>query len=172
MSRAQRVLLFACLFPSFAFSAPTAERAELMAVYRQAVSHNSDLAAARADYAAQQELVPQARANLLPMISTGATFEATRLSRDEPGLERVRSGNTIQANLKQPLVNAAFWYEFKAAKASIVQAALELSAKEQALILQTAQAYFETLRATDELAVSEAEETALVYWASCCSRQS
>ncbi len=71
MSRAQRVLLFACLFPSFVFSAPTAERAELMAVYRQAVSHNSDLAAARADYAAQQELVPQARANLLPVISTG-----------------------------------------------------------------------------------------------------
>ncbi|RMO55990.1 hypothetical protein ALQ29_02713 [Pseudomonas marginalis pv. marginalis] len=161
MSRAQHILLFACLFPSFVFSAPTAERAELMAVYRQAVSHNSDLAAARADYAAQLELVPQARANLLPMISTGATFEATRLSRDEPGLERVRSGNTIQANLKQPLVNAAFWYEFKAAKASIVQAALELSAKEQALILQTAEAYFETLRATDELAASEAEETAL-----------
>ncbi len=161
MSRAQRVLLFACLFPSFVFSAPTAERAELMAVYRQAVSHNSDLAAARADYAAQQELVPQARANLLPVISTGATFEATRLSRDEPALERGRSGNTIQANLKQPLVNAAFWYEFKAAKASTVQAALELSAKEQALILQTAQAYFETLRATDELAASEAEETAL-----------
>ncbi|MCP1445044.1 outer membrane protein [Pseudomonas sp. GGS8] len=161
MSRAQRVLLFACLFPSFVFSAPTAERAELMAVYRQAVSHNSDLAAARADYAAQQELVPQARANLLPVISTGATFEATRLSRDEPALERVRSGNTIQANLKQPLVNAAFWYEFKAAKASIVQAALELSAKEQALVLQAAEAYFETLRATDELAASEAEETAL-----------
>ncbi len=59
------------------------------------------------------------------------------------------------------MVNAAFWYEFKAAKASTVQAALELSAKEQALILQTAQAYFETLRATDELAASEAEETAL-----------
>src|SRR3546814_18808158 len=68
MSCAQRVLLFACLFPSFVFSSPIAKRAELMAVYRQAVSHNSDLAAARADYAAQQELLPQARANLLPVI--------------------------------------------------------------------------------------------------------
>ncbi|MGK3118986.1 TolC family outer membrane protein [Pseudomonas corrugata] len=161
MRRAQGVLLFACLFPSFVFCSPIAERAELMAVYRQAVAHNSDLAAARADFAAQQEMVPQARANLLPVISTGATFEATRLTRDEPELARGRSGTTFQANLKQPLFNAAFWYELKAAKAGTAQAALELSAKEQALILKTAEAYFETLRATDALAASEAEEAAL-----------
>lgn len=161
MNRAQGVFLLAGLFSSFALAAPMQDRAELMAVYRQAVLHNSDLAAARADYAARQELVPQARANLLPVISTGATFESTRLTRDEPELARARSGTTVQANLKQPLVNAAFWYELKAAKASIVQAALELSAKEQELILKTAEAYFETLRATDDRAASEAEETAL-----------
>jgi len=136
-------------------------RAELMAVYYQAVSHNSDLAAARSDFEARQEAVPQARANLLPSISSGATVESTRLVRDKPALTRGRNGTTYQANLKQPLFNAEFWYALKAAKASTTQAALELSAKEQELVLKTAEAYFETLRASDERAASEVEEVAL-----------
>lgn len=136
-------------------------RAELIAVYHEAATHNADLAAARLDFEARQEAIPQARANLLPMISSGATFESTRLARDKPQLTRVRGGATYQANLKQPLFNAEFWFAFKAAKASVSQAALELSSKEQALILKTAEAYFETLRACDERAASEAEEVAL-----------
>lgn len=105
--------------------------------------------------------MPQARANLLPVITAGTTVESTCLDRDQPELMRERSGTTVQANLKQPVFNAAFWFELKAAEASTAQAALELSAKEQELILKTAEAYFETLRATDEQAASVAEEAAL-----------
>lgn len=137
-----------------------ASRAELLAVYQDAVARNSDLAAARDDFAARQEAVPQARANMLPSISSSASVEATRLVRDDPQLTRARSGTTYQANLKQPLFNAEFWYGFKAAQASTAQAALELSAKEQDLILKTAEAYFEILRASDEHAAANAEETA------------
>ncbi len=161
MCRARGVFLLAFFLPSFLQAASLTDRAELMGVYRQAVRHNSDLAAARADFSARQESVPQARANLLPVISAGTTVESTRLNRDEPELLRERSGSTVQANLKQPVFNAAFWYELKAAEASTAQAALELSAKEQALILKTAEAYFEALRATDEHAASVAEEAAL-----------
>lgn len=142
-------------------SSEGAERAELMAVYREAVLHNSDLAAARRDFEAREESVPQARANLLPTISSGATIESTRLERDKPQLARTRSGTTYQANLKQPLFNAEFWFALRAAKASTSQAAFELSAKEQELILKTAEAYFETLRASDDRAASQAEEVAL-----------
>ncbi|WP_338487532.1 TolC family outer membrane protein [Pseudomonas trivialis] len=155
------VFLLAFFFPSFVQAAVMMDRAELMGVYRQAVLHNSDLAAARADFAARQEAVPQAWANLLPVISAGTTVESTRLNRDEPQLMRERSGTTVQANLKQPVFNAAFWFELKAAEASTAQAALELSAKEQELILKTAETYFEALRATDEQAASVAEEAAL-----------
>lgn len=162
MYRTQGVLLFTWLFSSLALAAPTTDRADLMSVYRQAVMHNSDLAAARAEFAARQESVPQAWANLLPVITAGTSVEATRLTRDEPELTRARSGTTVQANLKQPVFNAAFWFELNAAKAATAQAALELSAKEQDLILKTAEAYFEALRATDEHAASVAEEAALL----------
>lgn len=157
MRRIQGVLLCTWFLPSLLLAAPMADRAELMVVYRQAVLHNSDLAAARADFAAQQEAVPQALANLLPAISAGTTIESTRLNRDQPELTRTSSGTTVQANLKQPIFNAPFWFGLKAAKASTAQAALELSAKEQALILKTVEAYFETLRATDEHAALVAE---------------
>lgn len=136
-------------------------RAELIAVYREAVLHNSDLAAARMDYEARQEAVPQARANLLPTISSGVTIESTRLERDMPQLTRARNGTTYQANLKQPLFNAESWFALRAAKASTSQAAFELSAKEQELIIKAAEAYFETLRASDDRAASQAEEIAL-----------
>ncbi|UVM46798.1 TolC family outer membrane protein [Pseudomonas sp. Z1-14] len=161
MYRTRGVFLLACLLPFFLQAAPMEGRADLMGVYRQAVLHDSDLAAARADFAARQESVPQARANLLPVITAGTTVESTRLNRAQPELLRERSGTTVQANLKQPVFNAAFWFELKAAEASTAQAALELSAKEQELILKTAEAYFETLRATDEQAASVAEEVAL-----------
>jgi outer membrane protein len=165
MSRACSVIVLACFvsLPVFALqnTYKTNDRAELMAVYREAVAHNSDLAASRADFEAQQEAVPQARANLLPTISSGATIESTRLERDEPQLMRTRSGTTFQANLKQPLFNAEFWFGLKAAEAATSQASLELSAKEQTLILKSAETYFEILRASDDRAASEAEEAAL-----------
>ncbi|MFH7617957.1 TolC family protein, partial [Pseudomonas syringae group genomosp. 7] len=47
-----------------------------------------------------------------------------------------------------------------AAEASNAQAALELSASEQNLILKSAQIYFSVLRAQDNLASTKAEEAA------------
>ncbi|MDU9394068.1 TolC family outer membrane protein [Pseudomonas sp. zfem002] len=160
MFSVQRAAVLVCLFSAWACAAQGADRAELMAVYRQAVQHNAEIAAARADFAARQEALPQARANLLPALSVGSSLEATRLTRDQPALSRARSGSSLQANLKQPVFNAAFWFELQAAKADTAQAALELSAKEQALILKSAEVYYETLRAGDELAASFAEEAA------------
>ncbi|TEA59265.1 TolC family outer membrane protein [Pseudomonas sp. CH235] len=153
------VCLFAC--QAVAGSIEITTRAELLAVYRQAMMHNSDLAAARADFEARSEAIPLARANLLPTLSSTVSGESTRLERDTPSLTRARSGTTFQANLKQPLFNAESWFGLKAAEASTSQASLELSAKEQELILKCAEAYFETLRASDDLAASETEEIAL-----------
>lgn len=165
MSRARCVIVLVYFGASPAFALETryhaSERAKLMEVYREAVMHDSELAAARADFEARRETIPQARANLLPTINSGATIESTRLVRDEPLLTRVRSGTTFQANLKQPLFNAESWFGLKAAEAATSQASLELSAKEQELILKSAETYFETLRASDERAASEAEEIAL-----------
>ncbi|WP_185057729.1 TolC family protein, partial [Pseudomonas brassicacearum] len=52
--------------------APLTTKTVLVSVYQEAVDNNADLAAARAQYGAQKEVVPQARAELLPNLSGGA----------------------------------------------------------------------------------------------------
>lgn len=136
------------------------ERTDLITVYQQAAANNADVAAARADYQARREGVPQARAGLLPNLSTGANLNDTRVSLDQPASSSSRSGLVYQASLSQPLFRADRWFQLQAANASSEQAALELSAIEQTLILQSADAYFSVLRAQDTLAATKAEETA------------
>lgn len=135
-------------------------RTDLVSVYQEAVTNNADLAAARADYGARREVVPQARAGLLPNLSAGAEMLSTRTSIDQPSVTSNRSGNTWQATLSQPIFRADRWFQLQAAEAVNEQAALELSATEQNLILQSAENYFAVLRAQDNLASTKAEEAA------------
>lgn len=131
-----------------------------MTVYKDAVDNNADLAAARANYEAQREAVPQARSGLLPQINGGATANSTRTELDEPSNTSSRSGIAYQATLSQPIFRADRWFQLKAAQAGTEQAALEFSATQQNLILQTAESYFSVLRAQDNLAATKAEEAA------------
>lgn len=151
---------YACIAPSWATDAPPTALTGLVNVYQQAVDNNADLAAARADYQARIEGVPQARAGLLPNLSASAQNSSTRTSIDQPKTTATRSGTLYQATLSQPLFRADRWFQLQAAEAVNEQAALELSANEQNLILQSAQSYFGVLRAQDNLATAKAEESA------------
>ena len=141
---------------------PLASKTDLVSVYQQAVNNNADLAAARAQFRARQEVVPQARAGLLPNLSAGAELSDTETdvdtSRGSTSLSR--SGTVYQATLSQPIFRADRWFQLKAAEAVSEQAAIEYSIAEQDLILQSAQAYFAVLRAQDNLAAVKAEEAA------------
>lgn len=140
--------------------APLPLKTDLVTVYQEAAKNNADIAAARADYQARREVVPQARAGLLPNLSAGATYGDTRSEIDSPNNTVSRSGTTYQANLSQPLFRADRWFQLQAAEATSEQATLELSATEQNLILQSAETYFAVLRAQDTLASTKAEEAA------------
>lgn len=137
-------------------------QADILGVYSRAVQHDAKLSSARHAYQAQLEAAPQARSGLLPSLTAGATSEATRMEHSDAPTSRNRSGTVIRADLSQPLFRADRWYQLQAAKASVAQAGLELAAKEQELILNTALAYFEALRQLDTLAASKAEEIALL----------
>jgi outer membrane protein len=145
---------------AWAADAPIPTKTGLVNVYQDAVNNNADLAAAIADYSARKEIVPQARAGLLPNLSAGAGVNNTRTQMDQPSMTATRSGTAYQATLSQPIFRADRWFQLQAAKAVNEQAALELSATEQNLILQSAQDYFEVLRAQDTLASTKAEEAA------------
>lgn len=145
---------------AWAVEAPLTTKTDLVSVYQEAVDNNADLAAARADYDARKEVVPQARAGLLPNLSAGADLNNTRTKFDEPSMTATRSGTVYQATLAQPIFRADRWFQLQAAKDVNEQAALELSATEQNLILQSAESYFSVLRAQDNLASTKAEEAA------------
>jgi outer membrane protein len=140
--------------------APLSSKTDLVTVYQEAAKSNADIAAARADYQARREVVPQARAGLLPNLSAGANYGDTRTEVDTPSATSSRSGLVYQANLSQPLFRADRWFQLQAAEATSEQASLELSATEQNLILQSAETYFAVLRAQDTLASTKAEEAA------------
>lgn len=154
---------FFCSFPVYAADYPFASQADLVGVYKSAVQNDVQLSAARHNYLAQLEMIPQARSGLLPNLAAGATSESSRLEFNDPSLSRHRSGTTFHANLSQPLFRADRWYQLKASKATVAQAELEMSAKEQALILSVVVAYFETLRQLDTLAALKAEEVTLLH---------
>lgn len=145
---------------AWAAEAPLSTRTDLVSVYQEAVDNNADLAAARAQYGAQKEVVPQARAGLLPNLSAGADLNNTRTELDEPAMTATRSSTVYQATLSQPIFRADRWFQLQAAKSVNEQASLQLSATEQNLILQSAEAYFNVLRSQDNLASTKAEEAA------------
>lgn len=155
-------LAVSCASNGMAWAAdmPLPIKTGLVNVYQEAVNNNADLAAARAEYAARKEIVPQARAGLLPNLSAGADINNTRTQIDRPAMAATRSGNVYQATLSQPIFRADRWFQLQAAEAVNEQAALELSATEQNLILQSAVDYFSVLRAQDTLASTKAEEAA------------
>ncbi len=137
-------------------------RTDLISVYQQAVANNADLAAARAQYRSVQEIVPQARAGLLPNLSASAEASNTQTDVDTSMGSRSlkRSGTVYQATLSQPIFRADRWFQLQAAEAISEQASLQYSIAEQDLIRLTAQAYFAVLRAQDNLAAAKAEESA------------
>ena len=104
--------------------APVSNQNGLVSVYQEAVDNNADLAAARASYSAQKEVVPQARAGLLPNLSGGAESSSVRTSIDRPSMTTNRSAMVYQATLAQPLFRIDRWFQLKAAESINEQAAL------------------------------------------------
>ena len=93
---------------AWAAEAPLSTKTDLVSVYQEAVDNNADIAAARAQYGAQKEVVPQARAGLLPNLSAGANMNDTRTALDQPSVTSNRSGTVYQATLSQPIFRARF----------------------------------------------------------------
>lgn len=149
--------------PSLAEEPTASPRSDLVTVYQLAAMNSADIAATVSDIEARREVVPQARAGLLPNISLAAGIADSRSKVDTNAgtVTSSRSGPLYQATLSQPIFRADRWFQLQAAEAISEQASLELSVAEQQLILDSAEAYFAVLRAQDNLAATKAEEAAL-----------
>ena len=151
----------------------SAQAQDLMTILQLALENDPTLNQAEAQYRANSENVIQTRASLLPTLGVGGTT-----ARQSSGLASPRfdpnSGLTIPdhsfrpgqnshnwgISLNQSVFNLANWYSLESAKASDRAGTANLAAQEQDLIMRTAAAYFDILRAQDLLETNVQEEEA------------
>lgn len=154
------------------------QTADLIAVYNSAKENDPVLGQAVAGYAAAQQLVPQARASLLPNLQAGGSSTWNERSFPLPAFQDTDptsptfgqfleipdqnfNEHSWQAELSQPIFNMPSWYTYTSTKASVDAAEWNLAATEQALIVRVVQAYLDVLRIQDLLDSTIAEETAV-----------
>ncbi len=141
---------------------------DLLSIYQLAVENDPRFRAAEANYKADQEKLPQARANLLPSLSATAArnknneevvTDTTIFSRPA-GEARYRSSE-YKLSLTQPIYNGVYWANLRQASAEVRRSEAEYQAARQDLILRVAQGYLDVLLAQDALSLAHAEKDAL-----------
>ena len=139
---------------------------DLMQIYREAQQNDPTLAAARANWQATQERIPQARSFLLPNVSAAATGNINNfhesihddLPPDTPNpINRTFRSGSLSVSASQPLYRLQNKVAYDQAKQQVSQADYQFSSIQQDLILRVAQAYFDVLLSeyNVDLAVSQ-----------------
>ncbi|MEJ2794576.1 TolC family outer membrane protein [Iodobacter sp. LRB] len=135
--------------------------AELASLYPKAVQNDSRYAIARAQNLAAQEIVPIARAGLLPNLSISAQGSREWVNTEfdvEAGKhtqtisrDYLYNGQTYAATLVQPLFKMAAWDNLSQAEFQQKEANHALERSQQELIMRLAQQYLDVQLAFDKL---------------------
>jgi outer membrane protein len=163
--KARKPAAIACLVAAFA-AAPRAFGEDLLEVYREALQSDPTLAAARANWQATQERVPQARSGLLPNVSLSIApnlnYFGTNLDTN-PHVTVNRDfgfgGLTVSAS--QPLYRYANSVAYSQAVEQVRQADYTLESARQDLIIRVATAYFNVLLAQFTVELAESQKAAV-----------
>lgn len=152
-----------------------ASQADTLAdIYELALRSDARLQAAEATYRANVENEKQAFSALLPQISATAEYSESDSSvfsdqtfifdgtvvPSTSGDDSDSDTTTYTLQLTQTLFDLSFWFDFKRGKEITKQAAAQLAFDQQDVIVRVAEAYFDVLRALDNLEASKAEERA------------
>ncbi|MCG8710397.1 outer membrane channel protein TolC [Brenneria sp. 4F2] len=131
----------------------------LLQVYQQAKNTNPDLRSSAATRDAAFEKINEARSPLLPQLGLGADYTYTDGFRDNSGVNNDVKSASLQ--LTQTLFDMSKW---RALTLQEKQAGIEdvtFQTAQQSLILNTATAYFNVLRAIDSLSYINAQKQAI-----------
>lgn len=141
----------------------------LAGIYELALRNDAKLKASEATYKANLETENQAFAQMLPQINATASYsefdqdtEAASFFGSNVAPDYNRDGDTTSygANLQQNIFDLSVWYNFKSGQEVSAQAEAQFAADQQDLIIRVATAYFDVLRAIDNLEATRAEERA------------
>ena len=134
--------------------------ADLLSVYRDALVSDAAYQAARAQYEATRERLPQARAGYLPVITGTATAFRNDVNLEIAPDQRYSTG-TYAVTLTQPVFRMQNWIAISQADKVVLQAQAALGFQGQELALRVGQAYFDVLLAQDNVALSGAQKSAI-----------
>ena len=155
MNPKRLVLLIAAA--GLAFSA---QGADLLGVYRDALVSDPVFLSARAQYQIGMERRPQARAGYLPSITGSASAFRNYLDRRESA-DLTYNNQAYSVTLSQPLFRWQNRIVISQAEQQILQAEAGFATAQQDLIVRVSQAYFDVLLAQDNVALSEAQKKAI-----------
>lgn len=141
-------------------AAGAAGAADLVTLYRDSLVSDPVYQAARAQYLATTERLPQARSGYLPQISGSASIFRNHAERDGVP-DRDYNTRTFAITLAQPVFRLQNWIAIDQAKQQVLQAESVLASSVQDLALRVGQAYFDVLLAQDNVALSETQKTAI-----------
>ena len=153
-----------------AASSSLANAEDLLSVYQQAQANDPVVLRAHAQYLATEEGIEQARATLLPQLYaagsyTKASSEFIPTSDDgqSSGLILRNKSDTLSYGLQldMQLYHHDSWLRMDNAKKLAHQSDISYQVAKQELIVRVTQAYFNVLRAKDDLEFSIAEKTAI-----------
>ena len=146
---------------------PSAAAEDLVQIYRDAVANDPTLASARATWEATQEVLPQARANLLPAVTLQGNANRQnfyeRLHNTDPGFsfstKFPQYNYTVSAT--QPLFRKQNLVAYDQAKQTVSQSDYTLASTQEDLIVRVAQAYFDVLLAQFTIELTDSQKAAV-----------
>ena len=145
-----------------AIIATPASAADLLSVYRDALSQDPVYASARATYEAAKENSPIARAAVLPSI--GFAGNVNRINSETEtavaNTSRDYTSKGYSLSLTQPLFRMQNWIAVDQAGLQVKQAEAVFADAKQNIVTRAAQAYFDVLLSQDNVALSAAQKKA------------
>lgn len=137
----------------------TGQAENLLQVYQKAKESNPDLRKSLAERNQAFEKINESRSPLLPQLGLGANFTYNSGYRDNRDTEN----NQLGANLKltQTIFDMSKWQQLDMQEKTAGIADVTYQTNQQKLILDTATAYFDVLRAIDLLDYIEAQKKAV-----------
>ena len=159
--RQPRRLVVCALAAALLGAAPSLQAQSLLEMVQQASGYDAQWRAALAHKQAAERRSDQARAALLPQVGVGAELARSHTRVQPLGLRHDGTTRTVALQAAQPLYRPADRLTLAQSKLAIEDAAHQLDASAQDLIVRVAQAYFDVLAAQDTLAVVRAQKAAV-----------
>ncbi len=155
------------IITSASFIIPNVSHSESLAeIYQLALKNDAQFKVAQASLNSGKLSKNIGLSGLLPQINAEASyseFNGDGTQNNSNSFDIETDTTTYGVTLSQPLFNAASWYSYKQSQSNATLSEANFGIEQQNLILRTAEAYFDSLKAVDDLETAVAEEDALSH---------